>query len=385
MKIGWIGSRGIPVKYGGSEVFTEEISKKLTEMGFKIYVTCESKRFYQDEYNGVIRLHTPSIEDKTITVPSINDVIATLYLLLKCPDIKFIYYMNPDAALGAAISKIFRKKVIFNTDGIEWKRPALRRKYFSVVWKVVSFIATGYEKWMEWMAVRLSDVVIADSRAIKIYLEQKYKARNVVYIPPGARELINSDIPAEREQEILKDFGLSTGQYYLTVSRIVAENNIHREIEGFKRSKSDKKLVIIGNFNEKDRYNKYLLKLRDGDPKIAFLDAIYDKEMLGVLRKNCYAYIHAYQVGGTNPSLLEQMLFQKPIIAYDVPFSREVLQGGGIYFRDEDGLASTIELLEKGEVDLKKIADWQAKRIEEEYNWDYVAKSYDTLFKRMAS
>ena len=88
MKICFIGSRGIPVKYGGSEVFTEEISRRLAELGHKVYVTCESKRFYQDEYNGVTRLHTPSIEGKTITVPSINDVIATFYLLVKCPNMR---------------------------------------------------------------------------------------------------------------------------------------------------------------------------------------------------------------------------------------------------------------------------------------------------------
>jgi glycosyltransferase involved in cell wall biosynthesis len=229
----------------------------------------------------------------------------------------------------------------------------------------------------------VSDIVVADSRAIKTHLEQRYKARNVVYISYGARELVNSDIHAEREHEILKDFGLATGEYYLTVARIVAENNIHMEIEGFKRSKSSRKLVIVGNFSDKDGYNKYLLKLRNSDPRIVTLNAIYDKDVLGVLRKNCYAYIHAYQVGGTNPSLLEQMLFQKPIIAYDVFFSREVLQGGGVYFRDEEGLASAIGMLESGKVDLQEMAEWQARRIEEEYNWDYVAEKYSSLFKKL--
>lgn len=383
MKIGWIGSRGIPVKYGGSEVFTEEISRKLTEMGFEVYVTCESNRFYQDKYNGVTRIHTASIEGKTITVPSINDVIATIYLLLKCPDIRVVYYMNPDASPGAAIAKLFRKKVAFNTGGIEWLRPALRRKYFSVGWKVISVFVTWYVKWMEWMAVKLSDVVIADSRAIKTHLEQSYKARNVVYISYGARQLVNSDIPAEREHEILQDFGLSAGEYYLTVGRVVAENNIHREIEGFARSKSRKKLVVVGNFNQKDGYTKHLIGLKGSNSKLIFHDPIYDKEKLGTLRKNCFGYIHAYQTGGTNLSLLEQMIFGRPIIAYDVIYHRQILQRGGLYFRDEDGLASLIGMLEKGEVDLKKMAEWQARRIEEEYNWDNVAGKYSSLFKKL--
>ena len=259
----------------------------------------------------------------------------------------------------------------------------IRRQYFSTGWKLISVLAAWYLRWMEWLVVKVSHAVVADSREIKAYLEQSYKAKNVVYISYGARELLHSHIPAERERGVLEGFGLSRGEYYLTVGRIVAENNIHIEIEGFKRASSSKHIVIVGNFNEKDKYTSHLLTLRDNDSKIKFLNPIYDKEVLGILRKNCYAYIHAYEVGGTNPSLLEQMLFGRPIIAYDVPFHREVLQGSGIYFEAEDDLARCIDTLENGAVDLKEIARWQARRIEEEYNWDNVAEKYDSLLKAL--
>ena len=383
LRIAFVGSRGIPARYGGAEVFVEEVSRKLMQMGFEVCVTCESHGFHKDDYNGVIRIHTPAIQGKTLTVPTVNDILSTFHLLLRCPDIKLIYYAAPDAALAAAIPRLLRKKVVVNTDGIEWKRLAIRRQYFSPGWKFVSVLVSWHLKLMEWLAVKLSHAVIADSREIKAYLEERYKTKNVVYISYGARELLNSDIPAERENEVLKGVGLSTGEYYLTVGRIVAENNIHKEIEGFKRAGSDKKIVIVGNFNEKDRYTSYLFKLRDNDPRIMFLNPIYDKKVLGILRKNCYAYIHAYEVGGTNPSLLEQMLFGKPILAYDVPFHREVLQGGGIYFKDEDELAECIERLEDTEVDLKEIEEYQIKRIEEEYNWYSVAEEYTSLFREL--
>jgi rhamnosyltransferase len=330
LKIAFAGSRGIPAKYGGAEAFVEEISQKLIKVGFEVYVTCESSRFGEDDYNGVVRIHTPSIQGKTITIPTLNDILSTFHLLLRCPGIRLIYYVAPDAALAAVIPKLLKKKVIVNTDGIEWKRLERRRQYFSPGWKFLSVLTSWYLKLMEWLAVKLSDAVIADSRAIKAYLEESYSAKNAVYISYGARELLNSPIPTEREHEILEAFGLSPGEYYLTVGRIVAENNIHREIEGFKRARTDRRIVIVGNFNEKDKYTGHLLKLRDNDPRIIFLNPIYDKEVLGILRKNCYAYIHAYEVGGTNPSLLEQMLFGRPVIASDVPFHKEVLQGGGI-------------------------------------------------------
>ena len=382
LKIAFVGSRGIPAKYGGAETFAEEVSQKLTKLGFEVYVTCESHKFHRDEYNGVIRIHTPSIQGKTLTVPTVNDILSTFHLLLRCPGIKLIYYASPDAALAALIPRLLRKKVIVNTDGIEWKRLVIRRQYFSPGWKFLSVLVSWYLKLMERLAVKVSQAVIADSREIKAYLEESYKAKNVVYVSYGARELLNSNISTEREDEILKGFGLSPGGYYLTVGRVVAENNFHKEIEGFKRCGSDKEIVIVGNFNEKDRYTSYLFKLRNNNPRIKFLNPVYDKEVLGILRKNCYAYIHAYEVGGTNPSLLEQMLFRRPILAYDVPFHREVLQGGGIYFGNEE-LAKSIEMLENRGIDLKETGEWQVKRIEEEYNWDNVAEKYNSLFREL--
>lgn len=60
-----------------------------------------------------------------------------------------------------------------------------------------------------------------------------------------------------------------------------------------------------------------------------------------------------------------------------------MLQGGGVYFTDAGDLARSIGLLENGELDLKEMGKWQAKRIKEEYNWDNVAGRYSSLFKEL--
>jgi rhamnosyltransferase len=385
LEIALIGSRGIPAEYGGAEVFAEELSGRLIRTGFKVYVTCESRRFGKDDYHGVVRLHIPSVQGKTITIPTLNDFLSTLYLLVKCPKIRLIYYLTPDAAFAAILPKLLGKKVIVNTDGIEWKRPLIRRQFFSPGWKLLSVLGSGYLKLTENLAVKLANVITADSRHIKAYLEETHRTRKVIYIPYGARELVKADISPAREKEALESYGLRQGEYYLTVGRIVAENNIHRELNGFIKAASGKTIVIVGNFNEKDRYTRYLYGLRDKDRRIRLLPPIYDKEVLGILRKNCYAYVHAYEVGGTNPSLLEQMLFGRPIIAQDNPFHRETLQDGGLYFNTEADLAECIDNLEKGKYDLPDIARQQARRIAEEYNWDGVSRKYSLLFKELLS
>ena len=376
----FIGSRGIPGKYGGTETFVEEVSRMLVQEGFKVYVTCESDKFFEDNYMGVIRIHVPSIQGKSLTIPSLNDLIATIRALkLHSNEIDVFYYVAPDGALPSIIAKLARKKVLINPDGIEWKRLIKRINFVPDYLYPLYLIAMLYMRFMEYLSCKLPDIVIADSVGIKKYLEKNYAPRRVVYIPYGARKLLSSEFSEHEEKGILNKFGLQPREYYLTVARIVAENNIHIEIEGFKKSDSNKKLVIVGNFDKKDPYTRHLLKLKGNTENILFIDSIYDKNTLGVLRKNCFAYIHAYEVGGTNPSLLEQMQFKRPILAYDVPFNREVLQESGIYFKNPLDLSLKIRAMEHGNIELKNIIKAELKRIKKTYNWKTILKAYKIL------
>jgi glycosyltransferase involved in cell wall biosynthesis len=384
MRIAFVGSRGIPAKYGGNETFVEEIAKELLKAGFSVYVTCESHRFFRDVYDGVIRLHVPALQGKSLTILSVNDLISTMYLFKNSSDVDVIYYVAPDGALAAILAKLWKKKVLINPDGVEWRRLLKRSRFVPFYLKPFYLIVMIYMYIMEWFSCKVPEVTVADSLRIKEHLENRHNAKNVVYITYGARRLINFKMSREEELRILAEYELLPREYYLTVARIVAENNIDMEVEGFKKSKSTKKLVIVGNFNEKDPFSRYLLNLRDGREEILYLTPIYDRKVLGVLRKNCFAYIHAYEVGGTNPSLLEQMLFKRPVLAYDVPFNREVLQEGGIYFEDAEDLARKIKMLERGDIDLKLIKKTQIKRITRRYNWEKVAKEYKCLFRRLS-
>ncbi len=200
-KIALIGSRGVPAKYGGNEVIAEEIAIRLLHMGFEVYVTCESSRFYTDKYQGITRIHTPSIQGKTLTIPFLNDALSTLYILLKCPSIDLIYYVSPPGAvITALLPRLLRKKVLINTDGIEWKRLGIRKRFSSIGWKFAFTIVGWGLKVEEWMDTMLAHVVIADSRAIKSHLERSYKSKNVVYIPYGARYLIKSVMIVQFQQ-----------------------------------------------------------------------------------------------------------------------------------------------------------------------------------------
>ena len=45
-----------------------------------------------------------------------------------------------------------------------------------------------------------------------------------------------------------------------------------------------------------------------------------------------YVYVHGHSAGGTNPSLVEMMHFEKPIIAFDCVYNRATMEDKGQYF-----------------------------------------------------
>jgi len=374
VKVALIGSRGIPPRYGGAETFVYELSRRLKE-DFDVYVTCEDDGFYLDEYEGVRRVHIWARHTPTMTIPVIYDIVATLYLLKKVPDIDILFYVAPDGAYAAALAKLARKKTVVSTDGIEWQRLLTRIKYVPPLHKPIYLLTALAMFLAEFLACKIPDATIADAVAIKHYIERRWKSKKTIYVAYGVRQL--PQIDEEKQKMNLHKLGLEKHGYYLTVGRIVAENNIHMEIQAFTQAKTNKNLVIVGPINPSDPYVKYLYKLKKDDPRIIFTGPIYNTTLLSALRANCKAYIHAYTVGGTNPSLLEQLQYNRPILAYDVPFHREILREKGIYFKTTEQLRQKIE-----EIDNKDITiQWNPPKV---FTGQHVANTYKQLFKQLA-
>ena len=373
-KIALIGSRGIPPRYGGAETFAYELSKRLKEV-FDVYVTCETDHFGLDELEGIKRVHIWAKHTPTTTIPVIYDVIATLYLLKKAKDLRVLYYVAPDGALASVLAKLAGRKTVVNTDGIEWKRLLVRMKFVPWHSKPLYLLTAMTMFVSEFLACKVPDVTIADSIAIKKYLERRWRPKKVEYVAYGVRELPKVD--ESKRLEILKKLGLERNRYYLTIGRIVAENNIHLEVEAFKRARAESKLVIVGPVDPRDPYIKYLFKLRGGDERVVFTGGIYDGEVVYALRSECRAYVHPYTVGGTNPSLLEQLQFDKPIVAYDVPFHKEVLGDKGIYFKTREELSEIFQGLEKSGL---RVKGYESARL---FTWSHVAEKYAKMFSSL--
>lgn len=312
LKIGILGTRGIPNHYGGFEQWAEHLSKGLVEKGCEVFVyNSHNHPYKKSKWKGVNIIHQYDPEYKMGTF---GQFIYDLNCILDSRKRHFDVIIQ----LGFTSSSIWgwllpKKKtvIVTNMDGIEWSR-----EKFS---KLAQLFLKFAEKW----AVGSSNLLIADSPVIKTYYEKNYH-KQVIYISYGTTLFENENF------SVIESFNITPYNYHLVISRLEPENNIETIIKGVLNSNQRKPLLIVGKHNT--THGKYLFQKYSSNSQVQFLGGIFDKEVINNLRYFSDFYFHGHSVGGTNPSLLEAMASGARIVAHDNPYNRSVLNNKGDYF-----------------------------------------------------
>jgi len=361
MKIAILGSRGIPVNYGGFETLAEELSIRLARKGHEVTVYC-CKPYSKDNekyYKNVERIFLPTIRTKVLEKP-IFAALSLIASIFKRYDL--ILMLGISVSSLCFIPKLFNQKIIINIDGLEWQR----RKWNKLISRLLKF--------QEKMAGITADKIITDSLKIKKYYYNKYGIDST-YISYGA-EII--DYPPG---EVMEKYGLEKDGYILYVSRFEPENNALLIREAFEEmGKKNIKLVMVGDAPYADSYIKKLKNTQN--PDIIFTGYLFGdayKELLS----NAYFYIQATEVGGAHPALIQAMGAGKCVLANDIPEHREVLKESGIYYKNKYALKQQmIELISNEELVKRKGKD-ALKIAINEYSWDRIADEYERLFQEV--
>ena len=258
--------------------------------------------------------------------------------------------------------RLFGMPVALNVDGLERNRKK---------WNVV---AKAWYRVSEWLATWMPNAVVTDAVAIAEYYQQRYRRASSM-IPYGA------EIGPVQTSAVLDQLGLQPQKYFLYVSRMEPENNGLLVREAFEKVETPFKLALIG---DAPYAAEYIDKVRDtSDPRIVMPGAIYG-DGYKELGSHCFAYIHATEVGGTHPALIEAMGRGALTLYLDTPENAEVAGGAGIPFTHEN-LSEVIKLTSI--MPSEEREQWQLraiKRVEERYSWDAVTDSYENLLVRLA-
>jgi hypothetical protein len=358
MKIGIIGTRGIPNHYGGFEQFAEHLATFLVEKNCEVYVYNSSNHPFKEKFfKGVNIVHCNDPEDKMGTI---GQFIYDLNCILDTRKRNLDIILQLGYTSSSIWSLLFPKKalIITNMDGLEWKRS----KY--------TFFVRKFLMYAERLGVKYSDFLVSDSEGIKKYIDKKYN-KDSKFIAYGSKEA--SDV----DESILEKFNVNKLKYNMLIARIEPENNVETILDGVVLSKSKIPFLVIGDYNN-NSFGKKVKQKFESCNEIIFLGSIYNIKELNSLRFFCNLYFHGHSVGGTNPSLLEAMGSSNLIIAHNNIFNKAVLKEDAYYFYNSEDVSFYLNEKNK-ECEHLKIKN-NIRKIKNEYDINKINGSYLSYF-----
>ncbi|QPZ90000.1 DUF1972 domain-containing protein [Thioclava electrotropha] len=357
MKLAILGTVGVPGSYGGFETLAQNLVDHhgATGNSAALAVYCSAKAFPDrpDSY-GSARLRYIGLDANG--AQSIAYDALSLFDAVRRGDNRLLLLGVSGALVLPLVRLVSRARIVTNIDGIEWKREK---------W---TGLAKAVLRVSEWAAVRFSHVVIADNQAIADYVTATH-TRPCAVVAYGGDHALDA-APDPRATADLPE------NYALALCRIEPENNVAMILEAFVGLETP--LVFVGNW-DKSAYGRDL-KARFADhPNITIHDPVYDPSGLRAIRDRATVYVHGHSAGGTNPSLVEMMHFDIPILAHGCSFNRHTTEEKARYFMSADELAEAVRSL-SGQ-DAAQIGADMGEIARRRYTWDQIGRTYFELLE----
>jgi glycosyltransferase involved in cell wall biosynthesis len=363
MRIAILGTRGVPASYGGFETFAEHLSTRLVARGHDVTVYCRAHYVSprELEYHGVRLKVLPTIRHKYFDTV-VHGFLSALHAAPRRFDAALI--CNCANAPFAPLLRLTGTPVAINVDGLEHKR------------KKWNWIARRYYVLAERLATILPNRTVTDARVIQDYYLARYHA-------PSTMIAYGSEVERRPDRDTVRKWRVEPNRYVLYVSRLEPENNAHLVIEAFKKVRTAHRLLIVGDAPYARDYISDLKARARGDKRIIFTGFVFGQDYRA-LQQNAYCYVHATEVGGTHPALLEAMGFGNCVLTLAAAENIEAVSDAGILYDDEKDLVQKLQRVLRDGSLVHAYRNRAQARAREHYTWDRVVDQYEQLFAEMA-
>jgi glycosyltransferase involved in cell wall biosynthesis len=362
MRIAILGTRGIPASYGGFETFAEHLSTRLVARGHD--VTVYGRAHYvsprQLEYHGVRLQVLPTIRHKYFDTV-VHAFLSAVHAVPRGFDAALI--CNAANAPFASILRFTGTPVAINVDGLEHKR------------KKWGWLGRRYYLLAERLSTILPNVTVTDAQVIHDYYLARYNA-------PSTMIAYGSEVERRPDRTAVRRWRAEPNRYVLYVSRLEPENNAHLVIEAFKKVRTAYRLLVVGDAPYAHEYISDLKARARGDKRIIFTGFVFGQDYRA-LQQNAYCYVHATEVGGTHPALLEAMGYGNCVLTLATPENIEAIGDAGIAYADELDLTEKLQRVLRDGSLVQSYRHRAQLRVQRYYDWDRVVDQYEQLFREM--
>lgn len=359
-----LGTHGVPAAYGGFETAAEHVGLHLAARGWRVLVYCQvagTGPIETDVWNGLERVlirepRSGWLGTASFDLTSVRHVLAETRATT-ANEVCLTFGYN--TGVFNVAQRLRHIPNVINMDGMEWTR---RR------WGLLrQGILLGNER----MAGAVGTLLIADHPQIATYLSRHFGRRRVRTIAYGAH-------PSTSAPEApVRALGLTPGDFATVICRPIPENSVLEIVAAWSRRRRGIPLVVLGDFDEQDGYHSKVRAVASDE--VCFPGAIYDQAVVASLRRHSRLYLHGHTVGGTNPSLVEAMAADNPVIAHNNVYNRQVAGVGNRYFDGVHDLAETLDLVVDDRQALQAMSEFSTSRHRAEYTWEHIGAQYESV------
>jgi len=368
-KIGIMGLKGLPAKFGGIQFDVEEIGSRLAIKGHNVSVYC--RKWYSGdvkEHKGMKLIITPTIPVRFIdvlihTFTSITDSINRSY--------DIVHLFTFASYLYIPLLKLLRQKVVVT--------------FVAEPWNDITYNRFGrmLAKLAYYFAVKFADAITAESQPLQDQVSEKYKILTAL-TPVGAYEVnqIEPDL-------IYQEYGLEKMNYILFLGRMEKVKRIEWLIKAFERNQNKNiKLVIAGDTKD-EAYKKSLHQLAGLNENIIFTGFVSGK-LKEELLSNARVFVLPSISEGMPTALIEAMSYGKVCLASDLPPHAWMIKDekSGFLF-DKNHISSLslklTEAINRPTEALNKIGSVAKIDIINRFNWDKTVETIETVYHKILS
>lgn len=365
LRIGLMGTRGIPANYGGFETFYENLAIRLTGRGHDVTVYNRPhgvKRPRLRAFRGVRLIPIPSIRTKHLDTIT-HTTLSVLHGLTQRFDV--VYICGVGNAPVVWLPRIAGAKVVFNVDSADWKREK---------WGGAASI---YLRTAERLAGWVANVVIADNDTIRQRYADSYGTA-ALFIPYGA------NTGRVESTAALETYGLTPNRYVLWVGRLEPETAIEDLFGAFARiTDPSLSLVVIGDAPYAAEFKERLHRI--APDRVVFTGYVYG-DAYRELGSHALAYVQTSPTSGTSPAVLDQMGMGNAVIVRGTPSNLEVIGEAGLSYAPEraiDELERALRTLVADPELRSTLGRAAERRVEDHYGWDAIVDRYEALFQQL--
>jgi glycosyltransferase involved in cell wall biosynthesis len=266
-------------------------------------------------------------------------------------------------SLWAIPLRIAGKKVVVTQFAMDWKRD--KWPWYGKLFYLLSNFLTAH----------IPNEVVFDNIFTKEYFEKKYN-KKFSFIPYGC------EVPkTTSDKSIIERLNLNKSDYFLFVGRFIPDKGLHLLVEAFVKTKTNKKLLLIGGSPNPSNYELQIKSTKD--ERVIFPGYVYGNET-NILIENAYAYIQPSLIEGLSPVILTVMGLGTPLICSDIRENIFITKNNALTFESGNcnSLQSIIEYSLENQETIVSKAKVGKDDVKSRFNWDKIAKQYIDIFNK---